>query len=395
MAGQNRTVSTGIVRRGNSYRFTVAFGMDVNGKQIRKYSTYTPPEGVSEKRADKLAMEEYQLFKNRCKGLAAFNENMRFKDLCEEYFRVYAPNKLKPITAYDYEKTVYYRFIPYFGNKKLKDITTGMLSDFFCKLTLTDKEGNVRPLAPRTVKRNFNMMQSIMHFSVSQHYLKESPCAGVILPDRDVTQEEKRKFLTEEELPRFLELFKGYSAFNIMIKLLLHTGMRSGEMLGLRWEDIDFEDRQIHVLHTLSDVAGSHFLTTPKTKGSKRTIHMNETVYNLLHEHRKHQVELQMALDVFPHPEIVFTSASGNYKDRSCLNTGFKRFLKGTEFEFLTLHCLQHTNATLLLNSGVDLKIVSEHLGHSDVGTTGNIYADVLASSRQKTAQLIELKLAE
>lgn len=123
MAGQNRTVSTGIVRRGNSYRFTVALGMDVNGKQIRKYSTYTPPEGVSEKRADKLAMEEYQLFKNRCKGLAAFNENMRFKDLCEEYFRVYAPNKLKPITAYDYEKTVYYRFIPYFGNKKLKDIT--------------------------------------------------------------------------------------------------------------------------------------------------------------------------------------------------------------------------------------------------------------------------------
>ena len=92
---------------------------------------------------------------------------------------------------------------------------------------------------------------------------------------------------------------------------------------------------------------------------------------------------------------MVFTSASGNYKDRSCLNTGFKRFLKGTEFEFLTLHCLQHTNATLLLNSGVDLKIVSEHLGHSDVGTTGNIYADVLASSRQKTAQLIELKLAE
>ncbi|MDO5327754.1 MAG: site-specific integrase [Clostridia bacterium] len=340
-------------------------------------------------------MEEYQLFKSRCKGLAAFNENMRFKDLCEEYFRVYAPNKLKPITEYDYEKTVYYRFIPYFGNKKLKDITTGMLSDFFCKLTLTDKEGNVRPLAPRTVKRNFNMMQSIMHFAVSQHYLKESPCTGVILPDRDATQEEKRKFLTEEELPRFLELFKGYSAFNTMIKLLLHTGMRSGEMLGLRWEDIDFEDRQIHVLHTLSDVAGTYFLTTPKTKGSKRTIHMSETVYNLLHEHRKHQVELQMALDVFPHPEMVFTSTSGNYKDRSCLNTGFKRFLKGAEFEFLTLHCLRHTNATLLLNSGVDLKIVSEHLGHSDVGTTGNIYADVLASSRQKTAQLIELKLAE
>ncbi|MDO4513957.1 MAG: tyrosine-type recombinase/integrase, partial [Lachnospiraceae bacterium] len=71
------------------------------------------------------------------------------------------------------------------------------------------------------------------------------------------------------------------------------------------------------------------------------------------------------------------------------------RYLKGTDFEFMTLHCLRHTNATLLLNSGVDLKIVSEHLGHSDVGTTANIYTDILDSTRKKTAEIIELKLAK
>ena len=96
----------------------------------------------------------------------------------------------------------------------------------------------------------------------------------------------------------------------------------------------------------------------------------------------------------FKHPEMVFTSSTGNYKDRSCLNTSLKRFLKGTEFEYLTLHKLRHTNATLLLNNGSDLKIISAHLGHSDISTTGNIYADVLASSRQKTAEIIEFKLA-
>ena len=96
----------------------------------------------------------------------------------------------------------------------------------------------------------------------------------------------------------------------------------------------------------------------------------------------------------FAHPEMVFTSALGNYRDRSALNTSFKRFLKGSGFEFLTLNQLRHCNATLLLNSGIDLKIVSEHLGHSGVEVTANVYADVLKSTKVKVADLISLKLA-
>ena len=97
----------------------------------------------------------------------------------------------------------------------------------------------------------------------------------------------------------------------------------------------------------------------------------------------------------FAHPEMVFTSDLGNYKDRSALNTSFRRFLKGTEFDFLTLHSLRHCNATLLLNAGVDIKIVSDHLGHSNIGTTANIYADVLESSRRKTAEILESVLSK
>ena len=98
----NRKVDTGIVQRGNSYFFTAYLGYDVNGKQIRKTSTYTPPENLTQKKADKLAKEKYIEFKNRCKDLSDFNDCMRFMDLCEEYLTVYAPNKLKPITKYNY-----------------------------------------------------------------------------------------------------------------------------------------------------------------------------------------------------------------------------------------------------------------------------------------------------
>lgn len=319
---------------------------------------------------------------------------MRFKDLCDVYFKVYAPNRLKPITVYNYQNMIKYHFIEYFGNKRLKDITSGVITDFFNKHKTTDKDGNKKSLTYPNAKKLYTILQSVFTFAVSQNFIKESPCRNIILLSNKSDNETNRKYLTEEELARFLKLFEGYSSFNTIIKVLLCTGMRSGECLGLKWDDVDFKNNMIHITHTLSDVGGKHFLTAPKTKGSNRYIYMNSTVCELLKEHRKHQKELQLALTDFEHPEMVFTSATGNYKDRSCLNTSFKRYLKNTEFDFLTLHALRHCNATLLLNNGVDLKVVSEHLGHSDIGVTANIYADVLASTRIKTAQIIEFKLS-
>lgn len=281
-----------------------------------------------------------------------------------------------------------------FGNKKLRDVTPGMITSFFNTHTTVDRDGTEKPLTHANAKKLYTIMQSIFTFAVSQNYMKETPCRNIILPAKKSTTDEKRKYLSEAELQRFLPLFDEYSSFNTIIKLLLYTGMRSGECLGLQWSDIDFDNGIISINHTLSDVGGKHFLTTPKTKNSKRYISMNKTVAAILKEHKRHQYELQLSLAEFPHPEMAFTSSNGNYKGRSSLNTSFKRFLKGTEFEFLTLHALRHCSATLLLNNGVDIKIVSEHLGHSDISITADIYANVLASTRRKTAEILEIKLA-
>lgn len=217
-----------------------------------------------------------------------------------------------------------------------------------------------------------------------------------ILPkDRN---KKKRPVLDEQQTRDFLVLLETKpwdEDVKRMIKVLLYTGMRCGECLALSWEDIDFENMTISINHNLADVGGKHYLTTPKTESSIRTIGMSEVLADILKEQKKYIEELSAAIGSgFAHPEMVFTSALGNYRDRNSLNTSFKRFLKGTGYEFLTLHQLRHCNATLLLNSGIDLKIVSEHLGHCDIGVTANIYADVLKSTKTKVADLISLKLS-
>jgi integrase len=278
----------------------------------------------------------------------------------------------------------------YFGNKKLKDITRPVINYFF---TSHKKEihGEMKPLSHGNAKKLYGILQSLFSFAVSQGYIMETPCRNIILPPKPIMEQEKRNYLTPEELPEFLSFFEGYSPFHTIILVLLFTGMRAGECLGLTWSDIDFEHKKIYIHHTLTDVGGKHFLTTPKTNTSIRCQYMSERLVQILSKHRTEQKKLQLSLGAdFIHPEMVFTSGTGNYKDRSSLHASFKRCLKGTKFEFMTLHKLRHTNATLLLNHGVDLKIVSEHLGHSDVSVTGDIYTDVLDRSRVKTAITME-----
>ena len=250
-------------------------------------------------------------------------------------------------------------------------------------------------LNPETVRKVYVIVQSIFRRGIEQGFIRENPCHNVILPkDRN---KKKKTSLDEDEINRFMELLNTKvwdEDFKRIIKVLLYTGMRSGECLGLAWEDIDFEEMTITINHNLTDIGGKHELSSPKTESSHRVIGMSEILADILREQKNYIEQLSSALgESFSHPEMVFTSALGNYRDRNSVYQSLKRFTKGTEFENLTLHQLRHCNATLLLNSGVDLKIVSEHLGHCDIGVTANVYADVLKSSKAKTANLIALKL--
>lgn len=372
-----------IMKRGNTFRIRVFVGTDMNGKKLMKSTTFTPPNGVTPKKAEKLAQEYAFEFERHCKGYTELNENMRFFELADWYFANYAPHELKESTAYTYKGQYKNHIEPVLGNMKVKDITTPKLTQIMQSYDLN----------PASVRKLYVIVQSIFRRGAEQGFIRESPCHNVILPKRKKST--KNKALEEDKLKRlvyFLDSKPWDEDFKRIIKVLLYTGMRSGECLALAWEDIDFENHTISINHTLTDIGGKHFLTTPKTENSIRIIGMGQELKKILLEQKAYIDKLKLALgDNFAHPEMVFVSALGNYRDRNSVYQSLKRITKGTEFEDMTLHQLRHCNATMLLNSGFDLKVVSEHLGHCDIGVTADIYADVLRSMKVKVAERIEL----
>lgn len=342
----------------------------MNGKKLMKSTTFTPPDGVTPKKAEKLAQKYAFEFERHCKGYSQLNENMRFSELADWYFTNYAPHELKESTVYTYKGQYKNHIEPVLDNMKVKDITTPKLTQIMQSFDLN----------PTTVRKLYVIVQSIFHHGPEQGFIRESPCHNVILPKRKKSR--KNKAFDED--------------FKRIIKVLLYTSMRSGKCLGLVWNDIDFENNTISVNHTLTYIGGKHELIDPKTESSIRIIGMGQELSKILLEQKAYIEKLKTILgDDFAHPEMVFVSALGNYRDRNSVYHSLKRFTKGTEFEDMTLHQLRHCNATMLLNSGIGLKIVSEHLGHCDLSITADIYPDVLLKTKVRTAKQIELCLAE
>lgn len=376
-----------IKKDNNRFRIIVSMGYTADGRQIRKTTTFKAPEGTTPKKAEKLANEFSVDFERKVRGNVEFADNMRFSELCEQYFNLYAKNELKGVTAYTYQGQVKNHLLPEFGNLRLKNFNANRISNYFAKLELQ----------PQTCKKIFTVLESIFSFAVRQGFIVKNPCVGVILPKAKNNDEKKMlnssqvktlmKMLTDEDVES--------SQFSAIIRTLILTGMRSGECLALQWGDVDFENSVISIRHNLCYDGQKTWLDEPKTQKSRRVIAMSAELAELLKNHYTRQQIIKNSVKYDFNPlDMVFTSQTGGFKDRSGLLREFKRFIKDTDFSFATLHMLRHANATLLLNSGVDIKFVSANLGHANISTTADIYADVLLESKRKMADLVSLTLS-
>ncbi|RGC52106.1 site-specific integrase [Absiella sp. AM29-15] len=396
MSIQERKTKTGI-----SFRITAYDGykIDNNGnyRQVRKTKTFKPPKDMPLRQARKIAQQMELDFTDQYKKNQASGVSMKLSEVWDWFSKYYAPNYLRESTQETMRNIVEAKILPEIGHIKLGDFSPNRITAFLYDVAIyKDKDG--KPIKPTKYYKDsytqliFSKLHTLFDIAVKQGWIKDNPCTNAIKPKRNKTQK-----LPPFEINQIKDLLKrseNFDTYNAVIHFQLYTGMRIGETLALTWDDIDFEKRTININKTINYVKGEFKIGPPKTDNSYRILGMNNTVYSLLQQIKEEQDKMKKALkDVWQDLNLVFTQDTGGYIQKANINNRLSSLKKGTNYEYITVHSLRHANATLLLMNGVDLKIVSAHLGHNDIQTTANVYIDVLKSQQQVVAQLIEFNL--
>jgi len=203
------------------------------------------------------------------------------------------------------------------------------------------------------------------------------------------------RVLSPEETVQFIDAI-AHSRFKALFSLLVTTGMRPGEALGLKWRDIDLEGGRVTVNRTLTWVGENWSLDEPKTARSRRTIPIPPSISKDLEEHRKKQTveKLKAKEGEYKDYELVFASQTGSPLDQhNILNRYFRPVLEKAGLPYIRLYDLRHTCATLLLSAGENPKIVSERLGHASITLTMDTYSHVLPDMQKAATEKLETML--
>jgi integrase len=316
-------------------------------------------EDVAEKLADALS--------NRNKGLVFDAGSQTVGEYLERWLETSAKGSVQESTYASYCKQVRCYVVPAIGRVKLKGLSSMQIQGMY--RAMLD-----RGLSPRTV----HYTHAVLHRG-----LRQAVRWGLI--PRNVSEDVDRPRLRREEIrplsrgqARHLLKTAGESGdrFEALYVLALHTGMRPGELLGLKWEDVDLDEGDLRLNRAL---AGRN-LTTPKTKRSRRRIDLSTASIAALKAHRKRQLEERMRkVGLWRDHDLIFASAVGTPLSHRNVVRSFKALLKRAGLPVSTrLYDLRHTCATLLLGSNVHPKYVQELLGHASIALTLDTYSHVL-----------------
>jgi integrase len=178
--------------------------------------------------------------------------------------------------------------------------------------------------------------------------------------------------------------------------LAIHTGLRQGELLGLKWDDVDLEAGTLQVRRTLTTTKGGLVLSAPKTKGSRRAVKLSQTAVSALRGHLERQLgEIDRAGSSWLKNGLLFASETGEPLERRYVTKyQFKKLLKRAGLPDVRFHDLRHTCATLLLGRNVNPKIISEMLGHATIAITLDIYSHVLPHMQNEATKALEEALS-
>ena len=302
----------------------------------------------------------------------------------------------KPKTYASAERAVKKFIIPYLGFMQVKAVTSSDVQNLINQMLTRKVDGVIKPYSYSQINRVIvTMSQRYKDGIVAREVLYNPADKRALSMPRDTKK--PILFLTKEEAIRFVEVAQSrYKSGTLIapnapyLELLLYTGMRVGEALALEWTDIDYVNKQIHISKNvvttpIPNATGQKknittVQDTPKTSTSNRYIPMSAYAEDCLKRIQALRPEFSRVL----------TTDTGNYVDVGNLERTLDGILKRADIKRITLHGLRHTFATLLLNEGEDVKVVSELLGHSDVTVTYNTYIHVIQAQKAKAVSRLD-----
>jgi integrase len=301
-----------------------------------------------------------------------------FGDYLAEWLEIQR-SRVQPSTWESYRLNVNDYLCPALGDVALDELTAAQLSSFYARLQ-RDGGARRRPLALATVQRAHAVAHKALKDAVRLDLLDRNVAVNATLPRLDLRGDGVAEInaWSAEELRRFLDHTRG-SPLHPLWLVAASTGLRRGELLGLRWDDVDLDAGVLAVRRALSVVRERPRLKQPKTSRC-RTLRLDTVTVTTLREQRDRQRRDQAANEQTWCNEwnLVFTDATGRYLVPDSVSHGFRVAVRKAPVRRVRLHDLRHTHATLLLQAGVPVKVVSERLGHAQISLTLDIYAHVL-----------------
>jgi integrase len=346
---------------------------------LRKRKTIYGKE--REEVADKLI----EALSNRNKGLVFDADNLRLGEYLGRWLIDSVRDTVRPTTFERYEQVVRLHINPVLGNVKLKNLTPAHVRGLY-------RQKLDAGLSPRTVQYVHVTLHKALKQAVADGLVPRNVTEAVKPPQ---VRREEIQPLSAEQVKVLFEAAKG-DRLEALYVLAVTTGLRQGELLGLRWDDIDLKVGTLRVRRTLTTAKGGPVFSTPKTKGSRRTVRLSLTALEALSGHLERQLgEIDRVGDLWRENGLIFASEAGEPLDRRYITTHrFKPLLKQAGLPQIRFHDLRHTCATLLLSQNVNPKVVSEMLGHATIAITLDTYSHVLPTMQESAAAAMEEALS-
>ncbi len=316
---------------------------------------------------------------------------MTLKAWLEYWFEVYAKRTVKQSTAVSYYGYINGHIAPQIGMYKLSELNTDVFQRFF---NVQSESGSLKGggLSPKTLSNISRMIHKSMKKALELELIKKNYAEFIELPRQQATEMRVLTVYEQGLLMEELSRSKERLAFGVYLSLTL--GIRLGEVLGLRWSDIDFKNGIIHIKRTVNrlptidgSVKTELVVGTPKSKKSVRDIPINnELCGEIMLYHAK--ISRITHKSVY-NDDYVLQSAFGGPAEPKTLQETFKRIIKAAGIADANFHSLRHTFATRAVEKGVDVKTLSVILGHASVNFTLDRYAHVLDKQKRKTMDLL------